>query len=232
MSIGVTLNLILDKLKLILKRIFGRTQEFEEKFEQLSEKEEYIEQLKQCDLKYHPEFVDVKLALECKEYLAKVFPYGIRETVQNLSNQELLELFKNIEKDAEKIMDVHIDMVDFYSTLEEPNATYGGYYCFGDRSIHINTAYIYSGDPLQIEWQIYAIFHELKHARQHEAVNGAIYGTKDYGYSHELLQSWYENIYIYVNPEESDELYRKQPLEADSYGFTSIISSERQFEML
>jgi hypothetical protein len=75
-----------------------------------------------------------------------------------------------------------------------------------------------------IEEQIYTIFHELKHARQWAAV----LGEKDYGYSDELLQKWGENMQNYIPPYESDEAYRKQPMELDTFGFESILKGERE----
>lgn len=189
---------------------------------------EYMEQVLQQDSQYQPEKPDVELALRSKEYLNDMFPHGIQEKVSQMSDEELLELFKTVEKDVESLMGVNVDKVDFYSTEEYPVSNYFGYYSHDSNSLHINVTYILSGKPELIEEQVYTIFHELKHARQWAAVLDNV----DYGYSTELLRSWAENMQTYIPPYESDEAYRKQPLELDTFGFESVLKGQRELESL
>jgi hypothetical protein len=184
--------------------------------------QEYFDQVRAMDSEYKPENVDIDLALRSKEYLDTLFPDGIKCKVENMSEEELLELFKSIEKEAETLMDVHIDNVDFYSTEKVPECYYYGSYSHDDNTFHINLAFINSGNPELIQEQVFTIFHELKHARQW----AAILGEKDYGYSEAQLIQWAENFQHYIPSVIDDELYRKQPLERDSFGFESILKGE------
>ena len=226
------IRVITEAISRFVQNILNRIDEWRRRSEFICEEERYRTELEQSDKAYHPERVDVILGLKCREYLAAIFPDGIEAKVRNMSNEELLALFRRIEKDAERIMEVQIDVVDFYTAADMPYCNYGGYYMDMDNSFHINMVPVYSGDSSCIEYQIYAIFHELKHARQWTAVKGRIDGSRDYGYSDELLNEWARNMTVYIPLEESDELYRKQPLEMDSFGFSSIVSGERQFEVI
>ena len=223
---------IFQALTDFIQNVFERMKEWRQRLEQLCEQEEYEIQLEQEDIKYWPEKVDILLGLQCKEYLLSIFPDGIQAGVQNMSNDELLGLFQMIERDAAEIMGVSVDGVDFYTTMDEPYCHYGGYYNPEDNTFHINMTYVYSATTNYIEYEIYAIFHELKHARQFAAVKGRLNHTKDYGYSDKLLDEWEKNMSNYIPMEENDELYMKQPLEMDSRGFESIVSGERQFEVI
>lgn len=194
----------------------------------IEEHQEYIDQLEKMDGLYKPESIDVELANRCREYLSTVFPNGIKEKIQGMSQEELIEFFKQVEKDAEEIMDVHVDNVNFYATDEEPECGYCGYYSHDGNSLNVNAAFILRGGPELVEEQIYTIFHELKHARQWAAV----LKEKDYGYSDAQLESWGENMLNYIPTFVSDELYRKQPLEVDTFGFESILKGERKLETI
>lgn len=184
------------------------------------------------DVKYRPEKPDVELALRCKEYLSGIFPNGIREKTQYMSKEELLNLFLQVEKDAEEIMDVSVNALDFYATDKPPENGYYGYYRRVDKSVHLNAACILSGDPQIVEKMIYTIFHELKHARQWDAMSGYLNKTKDYGYSEKQIRGWLENAANYIPSYVCDELYRKQPLENDAFGFESVVRGIRKFEAI
>lgn len=194
----------------------------------INEHKEFIDQLEQFDATYSPEKPDIECALKCKEYLDTMFPEGIREKVSKMSKEERLRLFAQIEKDVEGLLDVNIDSVDFYTDANPPENMYCGYYRHEDNSFHINADFIQSSDSELIEEQIFTIFHELKHARQWQAV----LNEHDYGYSKELLCSWAENFQNYIPPCISDELYRKQPVEMDTFGFESFLKGEISVEEL
>lgn len=196
------------------------------------QQEDYATRLGRMSVKYRPEKPDVELALRCKEYLSGVFPNGVSEKVQGMSKEELLNLFLQVEKDAEEIMDVSISDLDFYTTDDPPENGYYGYYSSADKSVHLNAVFILSGDPRLVEELIYTIFHELKHARQWDAMDGYLNKTKDYGYSEKQVKVWMENGANYIYPCVSDELYRKQPLENDAYGFASVVRGIRKFEAI
>lgn len=215
-----------------LRYVIGRISFWRARRKYIEQEREYIEQLEKMDAAYHPEKPDVVVALKCREYLAEMFPYGIKERTQSLSKEELLALFHQVEKDAEKIMDVEVGTVDFYVTDEPPACTSFGLYNHEGNSLRINAAFILSGNPVLVEEQIYTLFHELKHARQWAAVEGKHRGTKDYGYSDEQIRVWSENFDHYIPFLVSDEWYRKQPVEHDAFGFETILKGERQFEVV
>lgn len=204
--------------------IWDRISFWRQKRRYLEENQEYVDQLEEFDSAYHPEQPDLDVAEKSKEYLSEVFPNGVEERTKGMSNEEILELFRSIEKSAEEIMGVDVSDVDFYTTEEVPTCNYCGYYVHDGNSLHVNAAYIFSGRPELIEEQVYTIFHELKHARQWKA----ILGEADYGYSDEQLRSWAENFQHYIPCAVSDELYRKQPVELDAFGFESLIRKKQQ----
>lgn len=184
--------------------------------------------LKWFEYRYRPEKIDIELALKCKEYLSIIFPYGIHDKIQDLSKLGLIKLIEKIIIDGAYIMDVNVEKIDFYNTVEPPKCNWGGYYLDSDKSIHINACYIYEGTPWQVESQIYIVFHELKHARQWTAINK----RKDYGYSDKLLKLWYDNFCNFITMEENEEQYRKQPVELDASGFTAMLRGELLFETI
>lgn len=192
------------------------------------ERRRYIIGLCDQQIEYRPDKVDVALARECKEYLWEMFPNGIGAKVEQMTDEEILALFHQIIKDAESIMGLKLDNIDLYTSAEWPLGYYCGYYNHQDNSLHINAAFLLSGNVSLIEEQVYTIFHELKHARQWAAVVGDI----DFGYSQETLQQWAESFQMYIPSSENDEAYRKQAVELDAYGFETILKGERQFETL
>ncbi len=216
-------EIITAPIRLIVEFVIVRIIVWRERRHYHEQISEYLEQVQAFDGQYRPEQPDIIVAQQCRDYLSEVFPNGIKEKVSQMSQEEVLELFKEIESNAESLLGVHVDIVDFYSTDEQPICGYCGYYSQSDNSLHVNAALLLSGNAELIEEQVFTIFHELKHARQWAAVMG----TADYGYSDELLRSWAENMQSYIPPYEGDELYRKQPLELDTYGFESILKGEK-----
>lgn len=214
-----------------LQYIYRRSLFWREKREYIQQCIGYAEQLEKMDAEYRPEKPDIELALRCKEYLSKVFPNGINERTQNMPKEELLSLFESMITDAQQLMDVSVE-VDFYSTEEPPTCYYCGYYNHSDKILHINAAFILSGESKLVEEQVFTIFHELKHARQWAAIEGKLNGDKDYGYSDEQIMIWAENYNHYIPTSISDELYRKQPVEFDAFGFETTLKGERQFEVI
>lgn len=198
----------------------------------IQQNQEYIKQVEEADAKYHPERPDVELAQKCKEYLSEVFPYGVESKTQNMSQEELIEFFRQLEKGAEQIMGVNVN-ANFYAAPDQPaiNKTCG-FYHHETNTLHINAAFILSGDSKLVEEQVYTIFHELKHARQWAAIEGYLYSTHDFGYSEQQIREWATNFDHYIPNFVDDEWYQKQPLENDAFGFESILKGERQFEVI
>ena len=171
----------------------------------IQQNQEYIKQVEEADAKYHPERPDVELAQKCKEYLSEVFPYGVESKTQNMSQEELIEFFRQLEKGAEQIMGVNVN-ANFYAAPDQP--------------------------AINKEEQVYTIFHELKHARQWAAIEGYLYSTHDFGYSEQQIREWATNFDHYIPSFVDDEWYQKQPVENDAFGFESILKGERQFEVI
>ena len=155
--IEIGIALLIAGVSYALQYVFGRIRFWREKREYIQQNSGYIEQLEKMDAEYRPEKPDVEMALRCKEYLYQVFPNGINERTQNMSKEELLSFFERMVEDAQQLMDVNVGTVDFYSTDEPPTCGYCGYYSHSDRSLHINVAFILSGEPKLIEEQVYTI---------------------------------------------------------------------------
>ena len=218
----------------IVKRIDKwsyRRQTIKQRQEYIEQNREYIEQVNEMKAKYHPERPDVELAMKCKEYLSEVFPYGVENKTRDMSQEELIEFFKQLEKDAEQLMGVSVE-TSFYASEHPAISTTCGFYHHETNTLHINGAFILSGNPKLVEEQVYTIFHELKHARQWAAVEGRLNGTYDFGYSDEQIKEWAINFKHYIPSFVDDEWYAKQPVENDAFGFESILKGERCFEII
>lgn len=203
----------------IVRYVIARMNYWSERRKFVEENQEYINQVQAMDAMYAPEPPDVELAEKCGNYLAEKFPSGIEAAVQSMSNEELMGLFLQIENDAEQLMGVSIDNVDFYESETPPTSTYFGYYNRQDNSLHINRAFILSGDPRLVREQVSTIFHELKHARQWKAIENCLADDNTFGYSEQQIMVWAENFKNYIPCALGDEIYRKQPVERDSFGF-------------
>ena len=215
----------LSNISGVVKNLIARWREHQRLLEQ---REDYLRWVQEQEIEYRPDKVDVTLARQCKEFLWEIFPDGIASKVEQMTDEEILNLFEQMTKDAASIMGVELQDIDLYSNSKRPQCYYCGYYNWQSQAFHLNAAFLLSHQVELIEEQIYTIFHELKHARQWEAVNG----EKDFGYSQETIQRWAENFKYYIPGDENDEAYRKQPVENDAYGFESILKGERQFETL
>lgn len=177
----------------------------------------------------HPGYVptkpDQKIAEESKEFLDRKFRRGIRETMRNQTPEERIQTIKEVVKEASRILDVDVDKVDFYQLDSEMGKTCG-YFNREENSLNLN-AYMITCDRMDlVEEQVYTVFHELIHARQWTAVTG----KKDYGYTSETILEWANNFVNYVPPTVSDEMYRRQPLERDAFGFEALIKGEYTIE--
>lgn len=203
----------------IVKYVIARMNYWSERRKYIEENQEYIDQVQAMDARYLPEPPDVELAEKCGEYLAGKFPSGIEVAIQSMSKEELMELFFQIESDAERLMGVSTDNVDFYESETPPTSAYFGYYSRQDNSLHINRAFILSGDARLVREQVSTIFHELKHARQWKAIENCLADNNTFGYSEQQIEAWAENLKNYIPCVLGDEIYRKQPVEIDSFGF-------------
>lgn len=207
--------------------ILGRMGCWADRLDAIREEDrEYARQLEEFDATYSPEPADVELARRCHEYLDGKFPAGVAATVSGMSRRQLQTLFEEIISDAADMMGVRLDTVDIYSTDREPECYYYGCYRHADRSLRINAAFIFCGREDMIREQISTIFHELKHGRQWTAVENFLEDGDTFGYSQELLRRWAENLSHYIPPTADDELYRKQPVEADAYGFEHAVMGD------
>lgn len=224
--------MILIILAPVLKHIVEKINLWATRRKYIQQNQEYLNQLVAMDTAYHPEKTDVEMAQKCKEYLVEMFPEGITERTRNMSQEELMELFKKLTEDAQLLMDVHVGNVEFYASDNPLICNNCGFYSHEKDSLFINAAFILSGEPAMVEEQVYTVFHEMKHARQWAAIEGKLHGTKDYGYSDEQIRIWAENLERYVPSFVDDELYRKQPVEADAFGFETILKGERRFETI
>lgn len=167
---------------------------------------------------YIPEYLDIVAAEEAKKYLTERFGPNIGETIVKMSPDERIQIFNEIAEKAQSIMDVRIDGFEFFEPTKDEEKVLG-FYRFEDNTIRLNAFWITQDHPEQIKEQVYTIFHELKHAKQWAAVRG----IGEYGYSNEQLVEWAKNIRDYIPFTVSDELYRKQPIERDAFGFEALI---------
>ena len=200
-----------EKLRTQTKELEKTRQKWEDRYEHWN----HVSKVESSKGKYHLEKPDIGLRESSTSYLETKFPQGITNTMANQSNSERVDTIQNVVKDVAKIFDVKIDSIDFFEPQNMAQLRTMGFYYREDNSINLNIAYIVSENPRNARDQVLTIFHEMMHARQWAAATR----QKDYGYSNERLVEWIYNFYNYIPAYESDEAYRKQPLERDAFGF-------------
>lgn len=223
-----------EKGKEICERVSERVQVWTDRAERAFDKAKTYVKEKITEYKVkkkHPTYVptkpDQKIARDAKEYLENKFPHGIKESMRNTPSEGRVKVIKEVISAASQILDVEVNKVELFEPTRE-TGNVCGFYNRMDNTMHIN-AYMLLSDRTELaQEQIYTVFHELIHARQWSAVTG----KKDYGYSQETLLEWANNFKPenYISPEESDEGYRRQPLERDAFGFEALIKDEFTIE--
>lgn len=204
-------------IKTAAKSISDRYKRWRERRKQYIE---YIRNVQSTTIVYQPSSADAELISDCKNLVSQEFPNGIESSLLPLSLEERSERIVDFTKKVADLMNVQLDDIVFFSPSEYGGAQ--GFYSHDSRRLMLNIAYLAVDEPQVLKDVLNTIFHECKHCRQYSAIVDGV----DYGYSKELLKEWMLNSLNYIPPEVNDEAYRKQPLEADAFGFAdSIIKS-------
>lgn len=216
---------IISTSQFLIETILGRRRDWEGKIETLDEsegtnKEEQTQQATgDSSSVYSPEAPDIKLREQCRQYIINKFPYGVTHYINNSTVDQRASDVKNMTFEMAEVYGVKINDVILYVPETDLEKSAWGYFSPNDNSVYLNASLVYCNDNI-LNRQVYVtILHELKHARQWAAVNK----WQDYGYSKDLIYSWNYNWNAYIRPEESDEGYRKQPLEFDAFEFSNEI---------
>ena len=155
------------------------------------------------------------------------FPAGVVETATNSNPEDRKKKIEELVPIASRAMGIKTPpTLDFFvpDSIEQMTSLCGGYR-HRDNTLRLNLAMIVSDEPELFREQVSTIFHELVHARQHEAVSALANGKpyEEYGYSVEDLQVMANNFLNYITPGENYEAYTKQPVEAEAYWFEEQI---------
>lgn len=183
------------------------------------EKEQYIERNKANNDEYSVPKNDQDLAKECQAYIDKALPDGLTEALKPLTDERRIEFMKELINDFADIMGVQINNVSFFMPSDMEEASCFGLFISEEQSIALNAMFVLNLDEPKItEHMTRTILHELKHARQHMAIED----DSGLGYDQETLDKWRYNFAYYIKPEECDEAYRKQPIEQDANGWSML----------
>lgn len=212
------INTLTASIKEAVREIVERYDKWRELLHQKAEHHAYIDEVTQIAIPYHAEKVDKILAAECKLLIKRFFSHGVEKTLLELNVEERTKLIEKFINEVAKLMKIKIQDVKFFTSQQAGNG-YCGFYDHNDRLLAMNIDHIACDRPEIMRDVINTILHECKHSRQYFAIVEGV----DYGYSKELLQSWYQNRQNYITPQECDEAYRKQPLENDSFGWADGI---------
>lgn len=181
------------------------------------EKAEFIDTLENSNPNYVCNPIDEALATKCQTVIDTKMPNGLVHELENLSNEERKEFILELVNSFSEIMGVEIDNIVLFSPHCREDLEILGQYDRETNQIFLNDFFISSLEVPQLtEHVTLTILHELKHARQYNAVMG----INNYGYDNTLLESWKYDFAFYVCAYESDEAYRKQALELDTFGWT------------
>lgn len=155
------------------------------------------------------------------------FPSGVVQTALLSNPEDRKKKVEELVPIAARALGIkNPPTLDFFipDSIEQMNSLCGGYRQ-RENTLRLNLAMIVSEEPELFREQVSTIFHELVHARQHEAVSALAEGKpyEEYGYSVEDLQVLASNFLNYITPEENYEAYTKQPVEAEAYWFEEQI---------
>lgn len=199
-----------------------------ERLKYIEEHEEYLNEILQHDCHYQPTQPDIELLTKIKEYIGCNYPNGIEEKLAGLSEEELVEKFKDVINDASELMGVSLSEINFYTPESESEAFLYGFYRRDNNSININLAILLSGKTTLVTEQFFTIFHEMKHALQWAVVNS----PDNYNYPPEQVVEWAYNFLHYISYVENDEAYLKQPLERDTFGMEEVLKGNISIKCL
>lgn len=167
--------------------------------------------------KYIMPKADEKMArgLEC--YLTETFPQGITKAATTMSDEQKMETIQSVFNACSDIMGLqHKPELQLIQT----EAPVCGAYNPNNNVLELNASLIFAtSNPELFREQVFTVLHELKHARQFEAV----LSDYDFGYTKEELQAFADNMETYFYPDESQEAYSKQPLERDTFGLEEYL---------
>ena len=194
-------------------------QRWQERLRYLEDHEKYINEILQFDGQYHPSESDIELLEKLKNYIEANYPNGIEEKFVGLSDEEMVETFKEIVNDASALMEVPISEINFFTPESEREIPLFGFFGREDNSININLAMLLSGDESLIKEQFFTVFHEMKHALQWAVV----LNPERYNIPPEVVSEWAYNFLHYISCFENDEAYLKQPLEMDTFGLEEVL---------
>lgn len=212
----------------ITDAIKGYFQRWHERLKYFEEHEKYINEILQFDAQYHPSPSDIELLENIKSYIDSNFPNGIEEKFTGISDEELIETFKEIIKDASDLMGVPISEIHFFTPESKREMFVFGFYRREDNSININLTMLLSGDMSLVKEQFYTVFHEMKHALQWAVV----LNPESYNIPIDIVEEWAYNFLHYIPCFENDEAYLKQPLEIDTFGLEEVLKGNISIDSL
>ena len=212
----------------IVDAMKGNLQRWQERLMYIEEHEKYISDILQFNNQYRPSESDIILLENIKNYIDSNFPNGIEEKLSGLSEEELVETFKEIINDASGLMGVQISEINFFTPESKRDMFIFGFFRREDNSININLAMLLSGNTSIIKEQFFTVFHEMKHALQWAVV----LNPENYDIPPEVVSEWAYNFLHYISCFENDEAYLKQPLEMDTFGLEEVLKGNISIDSL
>lgn len=206
----------------VVEQIDEWVMQMTEKFYKWSERfarNVYTFSIETLSFSYESNSVDEELAHKCQEYIDENFPYGLEWVIRDKTFEERISFIQTTFQEIASIMEVDVEQFEIRPFNQEWRSVFG-FYNREKNCIWLNDTFLRDlSVPEYTEHLLLTIFHELKHARQYAAVLDQV----DYGYSEELLSEWALNMKYYISFQESDEAYRKQPLELDAFGWVDTL---------
>ena len=219
-KVKALVDLVSSSIEEWFDKVIEQFNKWYSRYKYFVEKETYIDDVKQRESTYSANQQDQELANECQHYLDVVLPNGLTGVLEPMSDQERLDFVKNLVNELSNLMSVNISRVDYFSPTSLQEAGTMGVFLSDENTIYLNAMFLINlEEPKFTENMVRTILHELKHARQYAAIED----NTVFGYSQEILEVWRYNLAYYIRPEQCDEAYRKQPVEADAYGWANLI---------
>lgn len=210
-----------EAIKRFVANVAGRIIGWGERYKELRARRirhgKYIENVLDSICAYEPEQVDIDLGNKMRNQFESLENGKLIETIKAMSFDERKEYFeKTLLPMICNMMDVNAGFLGWFE--DERTA---GFYNEQEKGIAMNMLFLTSNDDEVLCVMVNTIIHECKHARQWDAVSG----RNSHGYSDALIAQWKDNFEDYIQPEESDEGYYKQPVEWDARCFAETVVS-------
>lgn len=202
-----------DVARFAAGQVKDKINEWDKRYKEWKAKRQYIKGAKAEQHVVVDEKPDIDVKEKTKKLLDNTFHGKVEETLKVKTPAERIKCIEDFGKDLTKICGVEDVTVEVAYPADPVSMQCFGYYNDEEKKVYINAAVVECDHPRLVAEQVFTVIHEVNHARQWAIVRD----YEKFGISPQKAWELMLNMRYYIRPEENDEAYRKQPVEAESY---------------